>query len=158
MWLGDCLMPLHDNAFELIRRQLEHIARGEHVPLIEIGYLTFQQHQHVRELRLRLGLPDVDSATIVYIGHHHYTSRRVQGYTIDDMLRQIRACTDPDAEILLFRRMTMLRAPGFRADGYGNLVCDEGIFELTRRKPKIELFSVIPKGDHLSPLQKRQSP
>ena len=77
MWLGDCLMPLHDNAFELIRRQLEHIARGERVPLIEIGYLTFQQHQHVRELRLRLGLPDVDSATIVYIGHHHYTSRAI---------------------------------------------------------------------------------
>jgi hypothetical protein len=151
-------MPLHDNAFDLIRRQLERIARGERVPLIEIGFLTYQQHQHVRELRRSIELPDVESPTIVYIGHHHYTSRTTQGYTIDDMVRQIVACTDADAEILLFRRMTMLRAPAFRSDGYGNLVRDEGIFELTSRKPKIELFSVIPKGDRLSPLHKRQSP
>ena len=59
---------------------------------------------------------------------------------------------------MLFRRMTMLRAPTLREDGYGNRVRDEGICELTRRKPRIELFSVIPKGEFVSPTQKQQSP
>jgi hypothetical protein len=151
-------MPLHDNAHHLIRLQLERIARGERVPLIEIGYLTFQQHQHVRELRRRFELPDVESPAIVYIGHHHFASRSAQGYRVSDMVEQIRACVDADAEIMLFKRMTMMRASTLREDGYGNSVRDEGIFELTRRKPRIELFSVIPKGDRISPLQKQQSP
>ena len=154
MWLGGRLMPLRDNAFDLIRRQLERIARGERVPLLEIGYLTFQQHQHVRELRRRAGLSDVESSSVVYIGHHHFTSRSAQGYTIDDMVRQIYACTDADSEVMLTRGMTVLRAVSRREDGYGNFVKDEGVFELTRRKPRIELFSVIPKGDKISPLQK----
>ena len=151
-------MPLYDDACERIKQQLEQIAEGQRVPLIEIGSLTFQQHQHVREIRASLELPDVESPAIVYIGHHHFASRSAQGYTIDDMVRQICACTDADAQVLLFRRMTMLRASNLRADGYDNWVRDEGIFELTRRKPRIELFSVIPKGDHISPLRKRQSP
>jgi len=120
--------------------------------------LTFQQHQHVREIRAALELPDVESPNIVYIGHHHFASRSAQGYAIEDMVRQIQGCIDADAEILLFRRMTMLRSSTLREDGYGNKVRDEGIFELTRRKPRIELFSVIPRGDFISPLQKQQSP
>ncbi len=151
-------MPLHDNAFELIRRQLERISLGDRVPLLEIGYLTFQQHQHVRELRQRAGLPDVESPSVVYIGHHHFMSRSAQGYTIDDMVRQIYAYSDADSEVMLTRGMTVLRAPSRREDGYGNFVQDEGVFELTKRKPRIELFSVIPKGDKISPLQKQQSP
>ncbi len=100
----------------------------------------------------------MESPTIVYIGRHHFASRSAQGYGIDDMMDQIRSCIDADAEIMLFRRMTMLRASTLRADRYSNWVRDEGIFELTRRKPRIELFSVIPKGDRISPLQKQQSP
>jgi hypothetical protein len=154
----DADVPLYDNAPERLTQQLERIARGERVPLVEIGYLTFQQHQHVREIRASLGLSDVESPKIVYIGQHHFSSRSAQGYVIEDMVRQIRACIDADAEVLLFRRMTMLRSSTLRADGHGNCVRDEGIFELTRRKPRIELFSVIPKGDRISPLQKQQSP
>jgi hypothetical protein len=154
----DVGVPLYDDACDRLRRQLELIADGERVPLIEIGQLTFQQHQHVREIRASLELPDVESPAIVYIGHHHFASRRAQGYTISDMVKQISACTDADAQVMLFRRMTMMRACSLRADGYGNWVRDDGIFELTRRKPRIELFSVIPRGDRVSPLQKQQSP
>ncbi len=154
----DVGVPLYDDACERIRKQFEQIARGERVPLIEIGHLTFQQHQHVRELRQRESLPDVEQPTIVYIGQHHFTSRNAQGYTIKDMMQQIRACTYADADVILTRGMTILRAAAPRADGYGNLVRDEGVCELTRRKPRIELFSVIPRGDRMSPLQKRQSP
>ncbi len=151
-------MPLYDDACERIRRQLEQIADGRRVPVIEIGYLTFQQLQHVRELRQTVGLPDVACPTIVYVGRHHYESRSRQGYTVDDMVRQISVCMNASAEVLLTRGMTILRAGAVRDDGYGNWVRDDGVFEMTHRKPKIELFSVIPRGDLISPLQKRQSP
>jgi hypothetical protein len=154
----DVGVPLYNDACERIRKQLERISVGERVPPIEIGYLTFQQHQHVRELRLRAELPDVEQPIVVYIGQHHFNSRSAQGYTIDDMLCQIRACTDPDAEVVLTKGMTILRSAVPRKDGYGNFVRDEGVFELTRRKPRIELFSVIPRGDRISPLRKQQSP
>jgi hypothetical protein len=154
----DVGVPLYDDACERIKLQLEKIAEAQRVPLIEIGQLTFQQHQHVREIRASLELPDVESPAIVYIGHHHFASRSAQGYTVSDMVNQIRACTDSDAEVMLFRRMTMMRAYSLRADGYGNWVRDQGIFELTRRKPRIELFSVIPRGDHISPLQNNKAP
>jgi len=34
-------------------------------------------------------------------------------------------------------------------------VMDEAIFELTTRKPKAELYSIVPKGDRIKP--KRQA-
>ena len=151
-------MPLYDDACVRIERQLEQIADGYRVPLIEIGYLTYQQHQHVRELRRHADLADVEQPTIVYVGRHHFSSRSKQGYTIQDMVRQIEACMDANAEVFLTRGMMILRAVAQREDGYGNWVLDDGVFEMTRRKPKIELFSVIPRGDLISPLQKQQSP
>ena len=74
------------------------------------------------------------------------------------MVRQIQACTDANAEVLMSRGMTILRSVVLRPDGYGNQVRDRGVFELTHHKPRIELFSVIPRGDLISPLQKQQSP
>nr|AKN38780.1 hypothetical protein [Vibrio splendidus] len=38
-----------------------------------------------------------------------------------------------------------------RLDAYGNTIIDNGILELMSRKPKAELFSVIPKGDKIKP-------
>ena len=152
------VVPLYDGACERIKLHLQRIADGHRVPVIEIGHLTFQQHQHVRELRRAAGLEDVEQPTIVYVGRHHFASRVKQGYRIEDMVRQIEACTDASAEVLLSRGMTLLRSVVLRPDGYGNRVRDRGVFELTHHKPKIELFSVIPRGDLISPLQKQQSP
>ena len=152
------VVPLYDDACERIKRQLEQIANGHRVPVIEIGYLTFQQHQHVRELHRDAGLADVEQPEIVYVGRHHFASRTKQGYTIEDMVLQIEACTDANAEVLMSRGMTLLRSVILRPDGYGNRVRDRGVFELTHHKPRIELFSVIPRGDLISPLQKQQSP
>jgi hypothetical protein len=151
-------VPLYDDACARIKRQLEQIADGRRVQVIEIGYLTFQQHQHVRELRREAGLGHVEQPAIVYVGRHHFASRARQGYTIEDMVRQIEACTDANAEVLMSRGMTILRSVVLRSDGYGNQVRDRGVFELTHHKPRIELFSVIPRGDVISPLQKQQSP
>ena len=38
-----------------------------------------------------------------------------------------------------------------RNDGYGNQVNDLAVLELTSRKPRAELYSVIPKGDDNKP-------
>jgi hypothetical protein len=152
------VVPLYDDACERIRRQLEQIADGRRVEVIEIGHLTFQQHQHAREVRREAGLADVEQPTIVYVGRHHFASRARQGYTVQDMVHQIEACTDANAEVLLSRGMTILRSAILRPDGYGNWVRDRGVFELTHHKPRIELFSVIPRGDLISPMQKQQSP
>lgn len=151
-------MPLHDGIAERIREQLHRIARNDVVPVLDIGYLTYQQLQHVCDCRRKLGLAEVGSPTILYIGRHHYQSRSKQGYTIDDMILQIQASTSSDCEILIGRKMTVMRAAVPRPDGYGNQVRDEAVLELTRRKPRIELFSVVPKGDTVSPLHKQQSP
>ena len=43
--------------------------------------------------------------------------------------------------------MTSLMASQPRDDGYGKQVRDHAVLELTARKPRVELFSVIPKGD-----------
>ncbi|WP_256205946.1 MULTISPECIES: hypothetical protein [unclassified Pseudomonas] len=47
--------------------------------------------------------------------------------------------------------MTALRSTIGRNDGYGNEIYDEAIFELTARKPKAELYSIVPKGDRNKP-------
>ncbi|OAU96701.1 hypothetical protein AO385_0014 [Moraxella catarrhalis] len=49
------------------------------------------------------------------------------------------------------QRMTAIQSITPRNDGYGNLVTDRAIFELTAKKPRAELFSVIPKGDNNKP-------
>ncbi len=51
--------------------------------------------------------------------------------------------------------MTAIKNTRLRQDGYGNEVQDEAIFELIARKPKAELYSVVPKGDKMKP--KRQA-
>lgn len=140
-------MPLNRGAIDLIRNQLEQIALGNKVPLIVIGYLTETQHKAVREFRAQHGLSGGESPEIVYIGRHHYESRVKQGYTIEDMILQIEASTADTAEAFIRGAMTSLRSIVLRSDGYGKQVRDQAIFELTARKPRVELYSVIPKGD-----------
>jgi hypothetical protein len=58
---------------------------------------------------------------------------------------------------VVFANPTMTRMDNLqaRADGYGNRVHDRAIFECTQRKPRAELFSVIPKGDDQKPPKKK---
>jgi hypothetical protein len=48
-------------------------------------------------------------------------------------------------------KMTALDSVARREDGYGNMVRDRAVLELTQRKPRAELYSVIPKGDTNKP-------
>ncbi|TAM49722.1 MAG: hypothetical protein EPN57_25020 [Paraburkholderia sp.] len=52
--------------------------------------------------------------------------------------------------------MTTVQSTVLRDDGYGAMVRDEAVLELYARKPRAELFSVIPKGD-VSPAKLAQS-
>lgn len=84
------------------------------------------------------------------MGRHHYTSRSADGYTIEDMIEQIKNSMSPFAEFHKDPKKphaTALINNTPRNDGYGNQVNDLAILELTSRKPRAELFSVIPKGD-----------
>lgn len=140
-------MPLYDGAIELLRVQLDALRRGERVSLVVLGSLTDDQHRALCEFRLSRGLPGSASPEIVYLGRHHYDSRAAQGYTVEDMVLQVEAALAADAEPLFTGKMTSIRSRIDRADGYGCMVRDQAIFEMTARKPRVELYSVIPKGD-----------
>lgn len=115
--------------------------------MLVIGCLTAAQHRQIRAFRASRNLAGAESPEIVYVGRHHYASRAKQGYTVDDMVAQVSAGLAADAIPFPRGSMTALRACRMRDDGYGKQVCDHAVFELTARKPHVELFSVIPKGD-----------
>ncbi len=140
-------MPLYDGAVELVRDQLEQIHTGQRVGIIAIGRLTDEQHRQLREFRREQGLEGAESPEIIYMGRHHYDSRIKQGYLVDDLVRQVEVSLSADAEPFLRGSMTSLRCPNATLDPYGKLVKYQAIFELSRRKPRVELYSVIPKGD-----------
>ena len=74
---------------------------------------------------------------------------------VDDMCRQIESVMLSTSVIFANHRMTSMQTSVERADGYGNNVKDVAIFECSQRKPRAELFSVVPKGDANKPNAKR---
>ncbi|MDH2999137.1 hypothetical protein A1D22_04575 [Pasteurellaceae bacterium LFhippo2] len=145
-------MPLYSNAIDKIRVNLCKLAQGERATYEEIGYFTEQQFKDINQLRLEKGLPTLECNEILYMGRHHYTSRSKDGYQIEDLIKQIKSALSEYSEVdLNNNRGTVLENPNKRQDGYGNLVNDRAVLELTAKKPRAELFSVIPKGDHIKP-------
>lgn len=141
-------MTLYANALHLIRTQLMTLSGGQRVTAIEVGQFTPEQHSAINALRTSKGFHPLESPVIVFIGSHLYKSRIVQdGYTIDDAVAQLASAFSATSEVVHTTNMTALRSTVKRADGYGNMVTDEAVFELTQRKPKAELYSVVPKGD-----------
>lgn len=144
-------MPLHPSANQLIFDHLLALERGERVALIVVGMLTDAQLGQINFGREKLGLPNVESPEVVYLGRHHFESRSAQGYTCQDMAAQLESALADHAIAIVVPRGTTLQSTVPRADGYGNMVRDQAVLELTARKPRIEVFSVIPKGDHNAP-------
>lgn len=145
-------MPLYGNAKEIIQTNLEKLTNGERPRFIAIGYFTDEQFNKINEFRLANILPVLEQNEILYMGRHHYESRVIKdGYTIIDLLQQIENSLSEKSEVVISPRMTAIQNPTPRNDGYGNTVIDRAIFELTSRKPRAELYSVIPKGDFKKP-------
>lgn len=142
-------MPLYTNALELIRSNLEQLRDGERPKFVAIGKLTDQQLLVINQKQEQAGMPTVQCNEILYMGRHHYNSRAIKdGYTIDDLLKQIESAL---SESSIVENNKVLKSITLRDDGYGNKVEDRAVFEMTAKRPKMELFSVIPKGDNNKP-------
>lgn len=150
-------MPLHQGAREAITEQLEKHSRGQKISIIVVGELTPQQHAEINRIRGTRNLPELESPELVYLGRHHYKSRTDDKYPISELVAQIESATAADARVVLNGYMTGLEAIARRLNAFSMLVLDRAILELTARKPRAEIFSVIPKGDGLGP-RKQKSP
>lgn len=151
-------LPLHPDAKTQIIANLQVIATGGRASLIVIGVFTDQQFADLNAVRRGLGLHEIESREIVFIGRHIYASRSADGYTIDDMILQIESALSSESLVFANSKMTAMNNTQAREDGYGNQVHDRAIFECTQRKPRAELFSVIPKGDNQKPPTKKAHP
>ncbi len=151
-------MPLYPNAKPQIIANLQIIVAGGRASLIAVGTFTEQQFNDLNAVRRGLGLHEIESQEIVFIGRHIYVSRSKDGYTINDMILQIESALSAAAVVFANPKMTAMNNPLARADGYGNWVHDRAIFECTQRKPRAELFSVVPKGDDQKPQTKKAHP
>lgn len=144
-------MPIYDEAEISIKEQLARLAGGERVPMIEIGEFTGKQFKEINAGRGALDLHELAENKIVFIGRHLYESRAKDGYSIDDIFIQIASGLSPDALAHIEKMVSCTQNPNPRNDGYGSAVNDRAVFEMTARKPRAELFSVIPKGDTKKP-------
>lgn len=144
-------MPLHADAEAKVKANLDAVARGGRPSLVAIGTFTERQFNDLNAVRRGLGLAELGNPEIVYVGRHHYTSRMAQGYAVEDMWLQVRSALADTAVAVANPRMTAMDSAVERDDGYGNKVRDRAIFECTQRKPRAELFSVIPRGDRVLP-------
>ena len=147
-------MPLTPEARQIIRASLEMLAQGKKPLVVTIGALTTQQHTSINVHRLQQNLHPLENPEVLFLGRHLYKSRALQdGYSIEDILDQIESALSDNATVIATHKLTALRNPVPRHDRYGNWVHDEAILELSQRRPKAELFSVIPKGDKHKPPQ-----
>lgn len=145
-------MPLNSDARQILQATFKLLSDGERPKVVTIGYLTVAQFSSINDKRATQGLHPLESNEIVLLGRHVYNSRIVKdGYTIDDVCEQIESALSADSLVIATHKMTALRNGEGRSDGYGNVVHDEAVLELSQRKPKAELFSVIPKGDKNKP-------
>ena len=151
-------MPLYAGAQALILANLKVVASGGRAPVVAIGGFTESQLGDLKAVRRGLGLNEVADAEILFIGRHLYESRSADGYAVEDMLLQIESALAVESKIVANSKMTTIENPRPRADGYGAQVHDRAVFECTQRKPRAELYSVIPKGDLPGPKQKRTLP
>lgn len=146
-------MPLNPDAVSLIRKQFEVVQKGQKPQAVVIGTLTEEQLNAINGERAARKLPLI-VAEIKFQGRHIYQSRVVRdGYSIEDVIDQIRSALGETSEIQAVPKMTALVNRTLRQDRYGNNVRDHAVLECTNRHPYPELFSVIPKGDAIKPAQ-----
>lgn len=142
-------MPLYENAIDIIRTNLEQLQNGERPRFVTIGKLTDEQLESINKKQTEKGLPIVQCNEILYMGRHHYESRVLKdGYTISDLIKQIESALSENS---IIENNKVLKSTTKRNDGYGNIVEDWAVFEMTAKRPRMELFSVIPKGDNNKP-------
>lgn len=144
-------VPLYDDALDRIRFNLTRIQAGEKAPLTEIGCLTDLQFEQINISRAKFDLHLLEQNEIIIVGRHLYNSRSKDGYTIDDMIDQIVSALSINSIVDVSANWSRIDNPFARPDRYGNSVNDRGVFEMTAKKPRAELYSVMPRGDLFKP-------
>jgi hypothetical protein len=140
-------LPLFADGPRKIRRNLIQVQSGEKPRAVKIGFFTPEQIVQINNARTALGFTAL-RPEILFHGSHLYNSRCVEnGYTIDQVLEQIRSAFSDVSVIDSSTPSTVMCNPNGRKDHNGRLVNDEAVFECTARYPYAELFSVIPRGD-----------
>ena len=151
-------MPLYPNAQALIRANLEALQNGQRVRGVAIGTLTPAQLTAIIAERAAEGgaLPPI-LEEVIFFGSHVYQSRVLQdGYKLEDVVDQVMSAMDAQSVVVTSPRMTTIQNLVPRADRYGNQIRDKAVLECTRRHPRPELFTVVPKGDY-NKAQKQKS-
>lgn len=134
-----------------IREHLERLGKGERVPMTIIGCFTEVQFAAINVSRAARDLHLLEQNEILFMGRHLHASRTKDGYHIEDIVTQIVSALSADALAHLDSFVSYTQNPNARDDGYGNQVNDRAVFEMTARKPRAELYSVMPKGDNIKP-------
>lgn len=147
-------MPLFAGMEASIREHLALLSAGQRVPVIVIGYFTDTQFVSINEGRAAQDMHLLEQNEILFMGRHLHTSRAKDGYNIDDIVAQIMSGLSAEAVAHIDSFVSYTQNPIARNDGYGNQVHDRAVFEMTARKPRAELYSVIPKGDSIKPTKK----
>lgn len=141
-------MPVYADAETIVKENLQLIAEGKKAPVRAIGRLTDDQLREVNRVRAGFGLFPLEDGEILFMGRHHYESRCIKdSYTIHDAWLQIESALSATSEVLINAFQTTLQNTVERDDGYGHKVHDRGVLECTKRKPKAEIFSAMPRGD-----------
>lgn len=166
-YVGDChcvhhrlhsfyegILPLYEGMEIILRVHLERIANGDKPPMIAVGRFTEVQFAAINEGRAALDLHILEQNEILFMGRHLHRSRSNDGYHVEDILRQILSALSIDALAHINTYVSYTQNPNAREDGYGNQVYDRAVFEMTARKPRAELYSVMPKGDLKKPTKK----
>lgn len=144
-------MPLYSNAEKVIREHLELVRAGQKPRRVTIGELSKGQLESLNAQREKAGLSPLNGR-IFFVGKHVYKRRILgDGYTVDDVIDQIRSAFSEASTAHLNPKLSSLKNPIARADRYGNQVRDEIVLECSAKHPNAELFSVIPKGDVKKP-------
>lgn len=122
--------------------------------MIVVGCFTDAQFISINEGRAAQDLHLLEQNEILFMGRHLHASRAKDGYNIDDIVAQIVSGLSAEALAHIDSFVSYTQNPNARNDGYGNQVNDRAVFEMTARKPRAELYSVMPKGDLIKPTKK----
>lgn len=152
----DAPMVLLPNALDTICAQLTQLSQGQRVPIITVGQLRADQVDLLNKLRSSLNLEPVNGE-LVFLGRHIYQRRIVDdGYSIPEVRLMLEMALHPHSVVhITSRSSTIIQSATFRDDAYGNRVRDEVVFELSNRTPRVEILSVIPRGDKNKPKNKK---
>jgi hypothetical protein len=149
-------MPLLADAKALILKNLMTVHRNRTAWPVAIACLTETQLTMLNAERAGRNFKAMTSR-VLFVGAHIYESRvRRDGYSFDDVILQIESALQETAVFTPGPSMSQIVSCAEREDGYGNRVIDTAVLGCDAKYPHSELYSIIPKRDHVKPPKKQE--